>query len=237
MPDRSEWVDVIPQKENTLTNCSYAGGKLFANYMEHASSKIEIYSVSGEPMGNVELPGVCTAGSISGTDEGTEAFYAYSSFNTPGTIYRYNTETGASELYFQPELKFNPDDFTVKQEFYISKDGTKIPMFIAHRKGLKLNGSNPTLLYGMVVSTSALHPSFSVANLTLWKMGAFMLRQTYVGVANTAKIGTKPGHLMKKQNVFDDFIAAAEYLVGQKYTKPSKLAIRGGSNGACSLEP
>ena len=231
MPDRSEWVDVIPQKENTLTNCSYAGGKLFANYMEHASSKIEIYSVSGEPMGNVELPGVCTAGSISGTDEGTEAFYAYSSFNTPGTIYRYNTETGASELYFQPELKFNPDDFTVKQEFYISKDGTKIPMFIAHRKGLKLNGSNPTLLYGYGGFNISITPSFSVANLYFMENGGIYVAANIRGGGEYGEDWHQAGTLMKKQNVFDDFIAAAEYLVGQKYTKPSKLAIRGGSNG------
>lgn len=230
-PDKANWSDVIPAKEKTLEGCNLCGGKLFANYIENACSKIDIYLPDGTAQGQVELPGICSAGSISGTPEGLDAFYSFSSFNTPGTVYRYNIENGQSTLYFQPLLKFNPDDFVVKQEFYTSKDGTRIPMFIVHKKNIKIDGNRPALLYGYGGFNISLTPTFSVSNLFYLENGGVYAVANLRGGGEYGEEWHKAGTLLQKQNVFDDFIAAAEYLIANKYTRPSKLTIRGGSNG------
>ncbi len=230
-PQKEFWQEIIPQKEKILEGSTYCGGKLFANYIEHACSNIEIYQTNGQELGTVNLPGICTASNISGTFDGTEAFYSFSSFNTPSSIYRYQTENGQSELFFQPELKFNPDDFVVKQEFYTSKDGTRIPMFIVHKKGLKMNGKNPALLYGYGGFNISLTPGFSVPNLFYVENGGIYVVANTRGGGEYGEDWHLAGTLKQKQNVFDDFIAAAEYLIAEKYTRPTQLTIRGGSNG------
>lgn len=230
-PSPENWVEVIPESENTLQGVSYCGQKLFVEYMVDACSQMEIYSTGGEKLGNVELPGICSVSSLSGTIDGTTAFYTYSSFNTPGTIFKYNTETGESDEYFTPELKFNPDDFEVKQEFYTSKDGTKVPMFIFYKKGIELNGKNPTMLYGYGGFNISLPPSFSTTVLYYAERGGVYAVANIRGGGEYGEAWHKAGTLTNKQNVFNDFIAGAEHLIEAGYTNSDQLAIRGGSNG------
>ncbi len=230
-PKREKWETLIPEKENTLSGISFAGNKLFASYMVDAKSKLEIYSTKGLHIGDVDLPGICSASGIRGTAKGNEAFYSYSSFNTPGTVIKYDTETGESEVYFEPDVKFNPDDFVVKQEFYTSADGTKIPMFIVHKKGIELNGKNPAMLYGYGGFNISLTPSFSTSTLFYLENGGVYAVPNIRGGGEYGKEWHQAGTKLQKQNVFDDFIAAAEYLIDEGYTNPGQLAIRGGSNG------
>lgn len=230
-PDRENWEVVIPESENTLEGISLCGNKLYAVYMEDAKSKLEVFTVDGIYQGDVELPGICSVSGISGTKTGNDAFYSYSSFNTPGTIFKYNTETGSSEVYFQPEVQFNPDDFVVKQEFYTSKDGTKVPLFIVHKKGIKLNGKNPALLYGYGGFNISLTPGFSTSVIYYVENGGVYAVANLRGGGEYGEQWHKDGTLMKKQNVFDDFISAAEFLIEAGYTNSDQLGIRGGSNG------
>jgi prolyl oligopeptidase len=227
----AQWMELIPESENTLQDVSLCGNKLFAVYMEDAKSKMEIFSLEGISLGEVSLPGICSVGGLSGTPDDTTAFYSYSSFNTPGTIYKYNTENGESEVYFKPEVKFNPDEFEVKQEFYTSKDGTKVPMFIVHKKGIKPNGKNPALLYAYGGFNISLTPSFSTSVIYYIENGGVYAVANLRGGGEYGEQWHKTGTLMKKQNVFDDFIAAAEHLIETGYTNTNQLAIRGGSNG------
>lgn len=230
-PEKENWKIVVPEKENTLTGADLLGGKMFAYYMVDAKSRVEIYLPDGSYQGNLELPGICSLGSFTGTKDGSRAFYSISSYNTPGTIYEYNIETGKSTLFFKPEVAFDPDEIEVSQEFYASKDGTSVPMFIVHKKGLKKDGSNPTLLYAYGGFNISMTPSFSSANLFFIENGGIYVVANIRGGGEYGEEWHQAGTKMNKQNVFDDFISAAEYLISEGYTSSEKLAIRGGSNG------
>lgn len=230
-PGIGNFTELIPESENTLEGVSYCGNKLFAQYMEDAKSKISIFSPQGTPKGKVELPGICSAGNVRGTYSGKTAFYSYESYNTPGTIMKYNTETSESGIFFQPEVKFNPGDFVVKQEFYTSKDGTEVPMFVVHKKGVELNGDNPAMLYGYGGFNISLTPSYSTSVLYYIEQGGVYAVANLRGGGEYGEEWHKAGTKMQKQNVFDDFIAAAEYLIDEGYTNSDRLTIRGGSNG------
>lgn len=230
-PEEKNWVDVIPEKKDVLESATMIAGKLVVNYMTDAHSKVEVYSYDGTLDHEVQLPGIGTVGSFSGKKNENEAFYGYTSFNTPGEIYKYDFATNKSTLHFRPEVKFNPDDYEVNQVFYASKDGTKIPMFIVHKKGLKLNGKNPTLLYGYGGFNISLTPAFSAARMAFIENGGVFAMANLRGGGEYGEDWHLAGTKLQKQNVFDDFIAAAEYLISQKYTSSAKLAIQGGSNG------
>jgi len=230
-PDEANWVEVIPEKTDVLESVGMVAGKFVVNYMTDAHSKVEVYSVDGALDYEVQLPGIGTVSGFSGKKDETVAFYSYTSFNTPGEIYKYDFATKQSSLHFRPDVKFNPEDFEVKQEFYASKDGTKVPMFIVSKKGLKLDGNNPTLLYGYGGFNISLTPSFSAARMAFIEKGGVFAMVNLRGGGEYGEDWHLAGTKMKKQNVFDDFITAAEYLINQKYTSTQKLAIQGGSNG------
>jgi prolyl oligopeptidase len=207
------------------------GGNLFASYLENASTKVYQMNYDGSLIREVPFPGVGTAGGFSGRAEDKDLYYYYTSFNYPTSIFKYDIESGNSELFFKPDLKFHPDDFVSKQVFYKSKDGTEVPMFLVHKKGLKLDGTNPTLLYAYGGFNISLTPSFSTANIILLENGGVYALANLRGGGEFGEEWHKAGMLEKKQNVFDDFLAAADYLVKEGYTSKEKLAIRGGSNG------
>ena len=187
--------------------------------------------MDGKFVRNVELPGIGSAGGFGGRREDSETFYTYSSFNAPPTIYRYDMKTGESEIFRESKVKFNPADFEVKQVKYPSKDGTMIPMFIVHKKGIKFDGKNPTLLYGYGGFNVSLSPGFSVSRLVWMENGGVFAMPNLRGGGEYGEAWHEAGTKLKKQNVFDDFISAAEYLIKNKYTSSKKLAISGGSNG------
>lgn len=230
-PASDKWKDVIPQSEDLLESASTCGGKLFATYLKDASTRLYSYAIDGSGKTEIALPGIGSASGISGRKEYTEAFYSFTSFTNPGEIYRYDLATGKSEVFRKSEVKFNPADFETKQVFYPSKDGTKVPMFIIHKKGLQLDGNNPTLLYGYGGFNISLSPSFSISRIMFLEQGGVYAVANLRGGGEYGEDWHKAGMLGKKQNVFDDFIAAAEYLVNEKYTSSAKLAINGGSNG------
>lgn len=230
-PQESNWQVLVPEKENVLESVTLAGGKMVLRYMKDAYSHLEVYDYEGNPEYKIQLPGIGTAGAFSGKKEESVAFYSYSSFNTPGEIYQYDFNTRESSLYYRPEVKFNPDDFQVEQLFYTSKDGTKIPMFLFSKKGIRLNGNNPTLLYGYGGFNISMTPAFSVSRLAFVENGGILAVANLRGGGEYGEEWHKAGTKLNKQNVFDDFIAAAEYLIREKYTSPAKLAIQGGSNG------
>jgi len=222
---------IIPEAKETLQGVSYVGGKFFATYLQDAKSVVRVYSPEGKSLGEVQLPGLGTVGGFGGKKNETETFYSFTNYNTPPTIYRYDTNTGKSEVYKQPKVPFNSGDYESKQVFYTSKDGTKVPMFITHKKGLKLDGSNPTLLYGYGGFNISLTPGFSPANLQWMEMGGVYAVANLRGGGEYGTDWHKAGTRTNKQNVFDDFIAAGEWLISNKYTQPKRLAIQGGSNG------
>ncbi|MFA5327351.1 MAG: prolyl oligopeptidase family serine peptidase [Prolixibacteraceae bacterium] len=230
-PQEKDWVDVIPEKKDVIESVQLVAGKLVANYMTDAHSKVEVYNYDGSLDHEVQLPGIGTVGGFSGKKADTVAYYSYTSFNTPGEVYKYDFATNESSLYFRPEVKFNPDDFEVNQVFYTSKDGTKVPMFIVHKKGMELNGNNPTLLYGYGGFNISLTPSFSSARIAFIENGGVFAMANLRGGGEYGEDWHLAGTKLQKQNVFDDFIAAAEYLIHEKYTSSQKLAIQGGSNG------
>ena len=225
------WKDVVPQAEETLGGVQYINNQFVLNYLKDAYTKIKIYDRNGKHVRDVELPGIGSAGGFGGRQKDTETFYSYSSFNAPPTIYRYDMKTGKSTLFRQAKVKFHPEDFEVKQVFFNSKDGTKVPMFIVHKKGIKLDGSNPTLLYGYGGFNISQTPGFSVARLPWLEMGGVYAVASIRGGAEYGKQWWANGARLKKQNTFDDFIGAAEWLIANKYTSNKKLAIQGGSNG------
>lgn len=229
-PAPENWKDLIPETENVLTP-STGGGSIFANYMIDAVSKVKQYDYDGKLIREIELPGVGTAGGFGTKKEEKELYYSFTNYVTPGSIYKFNIETGESELFIKPEIDFNPDNFESNQVFYTSKDGTKIPMIITHKKGLKLDGKNPTILYGYGGFNISLTPSFSIANAVWMEQGGVYAVPNLRGGGEYGKKWHDAGTQMKKQNVFDDFIAAAEYLIANNYTSSDYLAIRGGSNG------
>ncbi|WP_353777015.1 prolyl oligopeptidase family serine peptidase [Winogradskyella sp. 3972H.M.0a.05] len=229
-PSPDQWQDFIAETENVLSP-STGGGYFFAEYMVDAVSKVKQYDYDGKFIRDVELPGVGNAGGFGGKKEEKTDYYSFTNYNTPSSIYKYNVDTGESELYWKPSIDFNSDDYESKQVFYNSKDGTKVPMIITHKKGLELNGKNPTILYGYGGFNISLNPSFSIPNSVWMEQGGVYAVPNLRGGGEYGKEWHKAGTQMQKQNVFDDFIAAAEYLIENKYTSSEYLAIRGGSNG------
>jgi prolyl oligopeptidase len=225
------WKEVVPQSAETLEGAGFINNQFVVSYLKDAYTQFRIYDLDGKLVRSVELPGIGTAGGFNGKRYDTETFYTFSSFNAPPTIYRYDMKTGKSELFRKADVKFNPADYEVKQVFYNSKDGTRVPMFIVHKKGLKMDGTNPTLLYGYGGFSVSLTPGFSVSRLVWMENGGVFAMPNLRGGAEYGEDWHKAGTKLNKQNVFDDFIAAAEYLIKEKYTSPKKLAISGGSNG------
>ncbi len=230
-PARANWKDVIPQSDATLTGVSHVGGRLVAQYLKDASSQVKVFGIDGTFMTDVKLPGIGTAGGFGGKPGDPETFYSFSSYAVPPSIYSYNVVTGATKLFKQAKVDFNPADYETKQVFFASKDGTKVPMFITHKKSLKLDGTNPTLLYGYGGFNISITPGFSPANLQWMEMGGVYAVANIRGGGEYGESWHQAGTKLTKQNVFDDFIAAGEHLVKEKYTSPAKLAIQGGSNG------
>lgn len=222
---------IIPEQKEKLEAVSMGGGKLFASYLRNACTNVAQYTVDGTLERNIELPGLGTASGFGSYKEDDYFFYTFTSFVYPPTIFKYDIKTGKSELYKKSEVKFNQDDYETRQVFFPSKDGAKVSMFITHKKGLELNGSNPTLLYAYGGFNISLTPSFSVANMVFLENGGVYCVANLRGGGEYGEDWHKGGMLENKQNVFDDFIAAAEYLINEKYTNPRRLAIRGGSNG------
>ena len=226
----SAWEDLILESDNVL-DLSKAGGYFFARYMKDAVSVVEQFDYSGKFIRKIELPGLGTASGFGGKKDDKELYYSFTNYITPGTIYKMNIATGTSQVYQQPKVKFNPSDYESKQVFYTSKDGTKVPMMITYKKGTKLDGTNPTMLYAYGGFNVSLTPSFSIANAVWLENGGIYAVPNLRGGGEYGKKWHDAGTKLQKQNVFDDFIAAAEYLIKEKYTSSEKLAIRGGSNG------
>ena len=229
-PTPDNWVDFIPETENVLSP-NTGGGYFFAEYMVDAISKVFQYDYEGSLVREVQLPGLGSASGFSGKKEDKEFYFSFTNYNTPASSYKYHVETGEYEQYWKSEIDFNPEDYESHQVFYSSIDGTKIPMIITHKKGLKMNGKNPTILYGYGGFNISLTPSFSIANAIWMEQGGIYAVPNLRGGGEYGKKWHDAGIKTKKQNVFDDFIAAAEYLIENKYTSKDYLAIRGGSNG------
>jgi prolyl oligopeptidase len=229
-PKPENWKDFIPETENVLSP-STGGGYFFANYMKDAVSLVKQYDYTGKLIREIKLPGVGTASGFGGKKKEKNLYFSFTNYITPGSIFSLDTQTGTSVVYEKPKVDFNTDLYESKQVFYTSKDGTKIPMIITHKKGLKLDGTNPTMLYGYGGFNVSLTPSFGIANAIWMENGGVYAVPNLRGGGEYGKKWHDAGTKMQKQNVFDDFIAAAEYLIAQKYTSSQYLAIRGGSNG------
>lgn len=229
-PSSEHWIDFIAETEHVLSP-STGGGYFFAEYMVDAISQVKQYDYEGNFVRDVELPGLGNAGGFGGKKEDKTDYYSFTNYKTPSSIYTFDVETGISKLYWQPEIDFDANEYESKQVFYTSKDGTKVPMMITHKKGLKRNGKNPTILYGYGGFNISLNPSFSITNAVWLEQGGIYAVPNLRGGGEYGKEWHDAGTQMKKQNVFDDFIAAAEYLISEHYTSSDFLAIRGGSNG------
>jgi prolyl oligopeptidase len=230
-PASANWTTILPEKKDALQGVGSAGGKLLASYLKDASTRVYQYDYKGKEEREVKLPGIGTATGFDGRKEDKTLFYAYSSFVMPATVFQYDITTGKSTVYFKPEVKFNPEQYETKQLFFTSKDGTRVPMFLSYKKGIKLNGKNPVLLYGYGGFNIPVTPGFNVSNLYFMEQGGIYVVVSLRGGSEYGEAWHKAGMLDQKQHVFDDFIGAAEYLVKEKYTNPEKIAIRGGSNG------
>ncbi|MGA2032084.1 MAG: prolyl oligopeptidase family serine peptidase [Thermoguttaceae bacterium] len=230
-PVQPELQEIIPQAEETLVAASFVGDRFIASYLKDVRSQVKVFSAKGRFLRAVELPGIGTATGFHGKRTDTETFFTFASFATPPGIYHYDVISGASRLFRRAEGKFNPDDYQVQQVFYRSKDGTRVPMFLAYRKGIRPDGSNPTLLYGYGGFNISLPPLFSIGRLAWMDMGGVYAQPNLRGGGEYGEAWHKAGTKLRKQNVFDDFIAAAEWLIAEKYTRRDKLAIQGGSNG------
>ncbi len=231
-PGRENWVDLIPEHEQqVLESAVLAGGKIIVTYLKDAYHVASVWNLDGSFSNEISLPGIGSLAGISAKMKEQEAFYSFSSFNTPPTIYRYDTETNASSEYYTPTVDFDMDAYETRQVFFTSKDGTRVPMFIVHRKGLELNGNNPALLYGYGGFNITYSPSFSTTRAIWLEQGGVFALANIRGGGEYGEEWHKAGTLLQKQNVFDDFIAAAEYLIGQGYTSSERLAVYGGSNG------
>ncbi len=223
--------ELIPEAKETLVGVNILANQFVVTYLKDAKTQVKLFALDGRFVREVEFPGIGSAAGFGGKREDTETFYSFSSFATPANIFRYNLLTGKSELFRKTNVRFSPDDYEVTQVFYKSKDGTKVPMFVAHKKGLKKDGHNPTLLYGYGGFAISLTPSFSVARLAWMEMGGVFAMPNLRGGGEYGEDWHQGGTKLNKQNVFDDFIAAGEWLIENKYTSSSKLAIQGGSNG------
>ena len=230
-PEKKAWREIIPQAEHKLESASLFGEKFICEYLQDARSAVRAYDMKGTLLQEVALPGIGSVGGLGGKRKDTETFYSYSSFTSPTTTYRYNIASGESTIFRQPKLDFDGAQYESRQVFLPSKDGTRIPMFLVHKKGLKLDGSNPCLLYGYGGFDISLTPGFSVSRAVWMEMGGIFAMANLRGGGEYGSAWHEAGIKEKKQNVFDDFIAAAEWLVKEKFTQPSKLAIQGGSNG------
>lgn len=230
-PDRAAWKELIPQSAETIQAVSTVNQQFFVNYLKDARTQVRVFGLDGRPVREVELPGLGTAGGFGGKRTDTETFFSFTSFTTPAVIYRHEPATGRSTVFRKPEVAFDPAGYETRQVFYTSKDGTRVPMFISHKKGLKLNGRNPTLLYGYGGFNISLTPGFSVANLVWMELGGVYAMPNLRGGGEYGEDWHQAGTKLRKQNVFDDFIGAAEWLVAARYTSPRHLAISGGSNG------
>ena len=229
--DPAAWKEVVPEGEDAIQGFSLVGGRLFVRTLHNVISRIERFELDGTPLGELELPGVGTARTPAGTWESDSAFYYFSSFTTPGAVYRYDVASNTSEVWSQPEVPFDPAGFKTEQVWYTSKDGTRVPMFLVHREDLPRDGNRPTLLYGYGGFNSSLTPGFS-SWAALWiEHGGVYAMANLRGGGEFGDEWHKAGMLENKQNVFDDFIAAAEWLIDNDYTNPGRLAIQGGSNG------
>ena len=225
------WVDVLPEKKEVLKECALAGDKIIASYMVDAKTKLEVYDIKGGYLYDIELPTLGTVSGIKSSPKCNEVFYTFKSFIVAPTIYKYNVEDNTGEVYFEPKLDFDASQYETKQVFYKGKDGLKIPMFIVHKKGIELNGKNPTLLYGYGGFNVSYQPYFKEDRLVwLENNGVFALANIRGG-GEYGENWHKAGIRLNKQNVFDDFIAASEYLINEEYTSPEKLTVQGGSNG------
>jgi prolyl oligopeptidase len=230
-PAKENWKTIIPEKNDVLTSVSVIGGKIIAEYMKDAHDVVQAYDLQGNFLYDLDIPILGTIGGFAGKITDTLTFYTVTSFTTPAIIYQYDVKQNVSREYSRSAIDFDPSLYETKQVFYTSKDGTKVPMFIVHKKGLELNGQNPALLYGYGGFNVSLTPAFSISRLILLENGFVFALANLRGGGEYGEEWHQAGTKMNKQNVFDDFIAAAEFLVANKYTSPKKLAIQGGSNG------
>ncbi len=230
-PQRSAWKEIIPEQDNVLSGVTLANGRILASYAIDVMSHLYCYSMDGEQLYEVQLPGNGTLQGISGSPKEKEVFYTYTSFTYPQTVYTFDTESRESELYYTPQVDFDPEQYVSEQLFFTSKDGTRIPMTVTHRKGMELDGKNPTLLYGYGGFAITLNPRFINTMIPFLEEGGVYAEVNLRGGNEYGEEWHVAGTKMQKQNVFDDFIGAAEYLIAQGYTSPAKLAINGGSNG------
>jgi prolyl oligopeptidase len=233
-PAPDAWRELVPDNaggRGTLTGASHVGGKLIARYLSDAHSKVVLYGLDGSQAGEIALPGLGTAAGFDGAPDSGETFYTFAGFTTPPTVYRYDFAAGTSSVFKQPEVGFDPTRYETTQAFYQSKDGTRIPMFITARKGAPHDGSNPTILWGYGGFNIPQTPNFN-ANTVAWlELGGVFALANLRGGGEYGRAWHEAGMKLVKQNVFDDFAAAAEFLIAEKWTQPDKLAIRGGSNG------
>jgi len=230
-PAQENWKVIVPESRETLQSATLVDQKFVLNYLKDAYTQVRLYDLTGKLVRDVQFPGIGSAEGFGGKSTDKETFYSFTGFTTPTTIYRYDTITGKSSIFRQPKVDFNPADFETKQVFYTSKDGTKVPMFLTYKKGLKLDGNNPTYLYGYGGFNISLSPAFSVGNLVWMELGGVYAQPNLRGGGEYGEDWHQAGMKLKKQNVFDDFIRAGEWLIENKYTSTPKLAIGGGSNG------
>lgn len=230
-PAQEHWREVVTETADTLTDTDIVGGMIVTTYLKDARTAVKFFSMDGQFVRDVEFPSIGSAYGFGGRQDETETFYSFSSFATPPSTYRYDITTGESTLLRQANVKFDPAEYETSQVFYESKDGTRVPMFLCHRKGLQLDGSNPTILYGYGGFDISMTPGFSVSRLAWMEIGGVYAIANLRGGGEYGEPWHKAGTKLQKQNVFDDFIAAAEWLIANKYTSQEKLAIKGGSNG------
>jgi prolyl oligopeptidase len=230
-PARENWKEVVPETAQPIESISLAAGRLFASYLENVITRVKQFDTDGKSLGDLKLPGIGTAGTPFGRWKEDEVFFTFTSFTDPSTTWRASPSTGKQDLWFRPKVPVRPEDFEVKQVWYESKDKTKIPMFLVYRKGLVLDGKRPTMLYGYGGFTQSMTPAFSASAATWASMGGVFALANLRGGGEFGESWHRAGMFEKKQNVFDDFIAAAEWLIASKYTSPAQLVIRGGSNG------
>jgi prolyl oligopeptidase len=230
-PERENWRTLIPQAAETLESVSVVGNRFIVRYLKDAHAQVKVFRLDGAFEREVELPGLGSAWGFGGKRADAETFYLFTSFTVPGAIYRYNVTNGKSEIFRQPKVAFNPDDYETKQVFYHGKDGARVPMFITHKKGLQRNGKNPTYLTGYGGFRISITPWFSAENIVWLEMGGVLAVPNLRGGGEYGEAWHDAGRRFNKQNVFDDFIAAAEWLIENKYTSSAQLAIGGGSNG------
>ena len=230
-PERSNWKTIVPQGKDKLNAANVVNNLFVLAYLRDAKTEVRVHDLQGKFLRNVDLPGIGTAEGFAGKRKDKETFYAFTSFIVPTSIYRYELETGKSSVFRQPKVDFDPSQYETEQVFYTSKDGTRIPMFLTHKKGLKKDGQNPVLLYAYGGFNISLTPAFSVPNLVWLEMGGVYAQPNLRGGGEYGEEWHQAGTKLKKQNVFDDFISAGEWLVANHYTTPARLAIRGGSNG------